>query len=167
VELNDFNCGLKAYRNIVVKNIEVSGEMHRYIPVLAKWAGFKKVTEKPVAHQARKYGVSKFGWERFVNGFLDLASIMFVGKYGKKPMHIFGLWGIIVFFLGAILGVYLTIAKIAFHQYKMTDRPLFYMAIVCVIVGTQLFLAGFIGELIARSSHDRNHYNIDSKVGLD
>ena len=167
VKLHDMNCGLKIYTKKVVKSIEVYGEMHRYIPVLAKWAGFKKVTEKPVAHQARKYGVSKFGWERFINGFLDLASIMFVGKYGKKPMHIFGLWGIIVFFLGSILGVYLTIAKIAFHQYKMTDRPLFYMAIVCVIVGTQLFLAGFIGELIARSSHDRNHYNIDSKVGLD
>lgn len=167
VKLHDMNCGLKIYTKKVIKSIEVYGEMHRYIPVLAKWAGFKKVTEKPVAHQARKYGVSKFGWERFVNGFLDLASIMFVGKYGKKPMHIFGLWGLIVFFLGAILGVYLTIAKIAFHQYKMTDRPLFYMAIVCVILGTQLFLAGFIGELIARSSHDRNHYNIDSKIGLD
>lgn len=167
VKLHDMNCGLKIYRNKVIKSIEVYGEMHRYIPVLAKWAGFKKVTEKPVAHQARKYGVSKFGWERFVNGFLDLASIMFVGKYGKKPMHIFGFWGSIVFFIGALIGIYLTIAKFAFQQYKMTDRPLFYMAIVCIIVGTQLFLAGFLGELISRNSSDRNAYNIDSKIGLD
>ena len=167
VKLHDMNCGLKIYRNKVIKSIEVYGEMHRYIPVLAKWAGFKKVTEKPVAHQARKYGVSKFGWERFVNGFLDLASIMFVGKYGKKPMHIFGFWGSIVFFIGALIGIYLTIAKFAFLQYKMTERPLFYMAIVCIIVGTQLFLAGFLGELISRNSSDRNAYNIDSKIGLD
>jgi len=167
VKLHDMNCGLKIYRKKVIKAIEVYGEMHRYIPVLAKWAGFKKVTEKPVAHQARKYGVSKFGWERFINGFLDLASIMFVGKYGKKPMHIFGFWGIIVFFLGFIIGIYLTIAKIAFHQYNMTDRPLFYAAIVCVILGTQLFLAGFLGELISRNSHDRNTYNIDGKIGLE
>jgi len=167
VKLHDMNCGLKIYRNKVIKSIEVYGEMHRYIPVLAKWAGFKKVTEKPVAHQARKYGVSKFGWERFVNGFLDLASIMFVGKYGKKPMHIFGFWGSIVFFIGALIGIYLTIAKFAFQQYKMTDRPLFFMAIVCIIVGTQLFLAGFLGELISRNSSDRNAYNIDSKIGLD
>ncbi len=167
VKLHDMNCGLKIYRQKVVKSIEVYGEMHRYIPVLAKWAGFRKVTEKPVAHQARKYGVSKFGWERFINGFLDLASIMFVGKYGKKPMHIFGFWGIMVFFLGFVIGIYLAIAKIAFQQYNMTDRPLFYVAIVCVIVGSQLFLAGFIGELIARSANDRNHYHIDCKIGLE
>ena len=167
VKLHDMNCGLKIYRKKVVKSIEVYGEMHRYIPVIAKWAGFRNISEKPVNHQARKYGVSKFGWERFVNGFLDLASIMFVGKYGKKPMHIFGFWGSIVFFIGFIIGIYLTIAKIAFHQYKMTDRPLFYMGIVCIIMGTQLFLAGFLGELIARNASDRNHYNIDTTIGLD
>jgi glycosyltransferase involved in cell wall biosynthesis len=167
VKLHDMNCGLKIYRKKVIKTIEVYGEMHRYIPVLAKWAGFKKVTEKPVAHQARKYGVSKFGWERFVNGFLDLASIMFVGKYGKKPMHIFGLWGSIVFFIGFIISIYLVVAKIAFQQYKMTERPLFYAAIVCIIVGTQLFLAGFLGELISRNSSDRNQYNIDNSLGID
>jgi glycosyltransferase involved in cell wall biosynthesis len=167
VKLHDMNCGLKIYRQRVIKSIEVYGEMHRYIPVLAKWAGFRKVTEKPVAHQARKYGVSKFGLERFINGFLDLASIMFVGKYAKKPMHIFGFWGMIVFFIGFVIGIYLTIAKIAFHQYKMTDRPLFYMGIVCLIIGSQLFLAGFLGELISRNAADRNHYNIQSKIGLD
>ncbi|MBK7763172.1 MAG: glycosyltransferase family 2 protein [Bacteroidetes bacterium] len=166
VKLHDMNCGLKIYRNKVIKSVEVYGEMHRYIPVLAKWAGFKKISEKPVIHQARKYGVSKFGWERFVNGFLDLASIMFVGKYGKKPMHIFGFWGSIVFLLGFAIGAYLTIAKFAFQQYKMTERPIFYLGIVCVILGTQLFLAGFIGELISRNAADRNHYHIDEKLGL-
>lgn len=167
VKLHDMNCGLKIYRNKVVKCIEVYGEMHRYIPVLAKWAGFKKITEKPVAHQARKYGVSKFGWERFVNGFLDLASILFVGKYGKKPMHIFGLWGTIVFLIGAAIWIYLAIAKFAFMQYKMTDRPLFYVGIISLVIGTQLFLAGFLGELIARNSNDRNTYNIADKIGID
>ena len=167
IKLHDMNCGLKIYRSKVVKSIEVYGEMHRYIPVLAKWAGFKKITEKPVAHQARKYGVSKFGWERFVNGFLDLASIMFVGKYGKKPMHIFGLWGSIVFMVGAAIWIYLAIAKFAFMQYKMTDRPLFYVGIISIVIGTQLFLAGFLGELISRNSHDRNTYNIAEKIGIE
>ncbi len=167
VKLHDMNCGLKIYRSKVVKCIEVYGEMHRYIPVLAKWAGFKRITEKPVAHQARKYGVSKFGWERFVNGFLDLASIMFVGKYGKKPMHIFGLWGTIVFLVGAAIWIYLAIAKFAFMQYKMTERPLFYVGIISLVIGTQLFLAGFLGELIARNSNDRNTYNIADKIGID
>nr|MBP6314809.1 glycosyltransferase family 2 protein [Chitinophagaceae bacterium] len=167
IKLHDMNCGLKIYRSKVVKSIEVYGEMHRYIPVLAKWAGFKRITEKPVAHQARKYGVSKFGWERFVNGFLDLASIMFVGKYGKKPMHIFGLWGSIVFMVGAAIWIYLAIAKFAFMQYKMTDRPLFYVGIISIVIGTQLFLAGFLGELISRNSHDRNTYNIAEKIGIE
>ncbi len=167
VKLHDMNCGLKIYRKKVIKTIEVYGEMRRYIPVLAKWAGFKKVTEKPVAHQARKYGVSKFGWERFVNGLLDLASIMFVGKYAKKPMHIFGFWGLIVFFIGACIWIYLGIAKFAFKQYLMTERPLFYVGITSIIVGTQLFLAGFIGELISRNAHDRNNYNVDEKVGIE
>ncbi|MBL7765039.1 MAG: glycosyltransferase family 2 protein [Chitinophagaceae bacterium] len=166
VKLHDMNCGLKIYRRKVVQSIEVYGEMHRYIPVLAKWAGFRKITEKPVVHQARKYGVSKFGWERFVNGFLDLASILFIGKYGKKPMHVFGLWGSIVFLLGAGIWIYLAIAKFAFMQYKMTERPLFYVGIISLVIGTQLFLAGFLGELITRNSADRNHYNIDEKIGF-
>ncbi len=167
VKLHDMNCGLKIYRKKVIKCIEVYGEMHRYIPVLAKWAGFRNITEKPVSHQARKYGVSKFGWERFVNGFLDLASILFVGKYGKKPMHIFGLWGTIVFLGGAAIWIYLGIAKFAFQQYNMTDRPLFYVGIISLVIGTQLFLAGFIGELISRNSHDRNFYLIEEKIGIE
>lgn len=166
VKLHDMNCGLKIYRSKVIKSIEVYGEMHRYIPVLAKWAGFKKITEKAVIHQARKYGVSKFGWERFINGFLDLASILFVGKYGKKPMHIFGLWGTIVFLIGALIWIYLGIEKFAFAKYNMTDRPLFYVGIISLVIGTQLFLAGFIGELISRNSSDRNFYHIEEKVGL-
>lgn len=166
VKLHDMNCGLKIYRSKVIKSIEVYGEMHRYIPVLAKWAGFKKITEKAVIHQARKYGVSKFGWERFINGFLDLASILFVGKYGKKPMHIFGLWGTIVFLIGALIWIYLGIEKFAFSKYNMTDRPLFYVGIISLVIGTQLFLAGFIGELISRNSSDRNFYHIEEKAGL-
>lgn len=166
VKLHDMNCGLKIYRKKVVKCIEVYGEMHRYIPVLAKWAGFRRIGEKPVAHQARKYGVSKFGWERFINGFLDLASILFVGKYGKKPMHIFGLWGTLVFLAGAAIWTYLFVAKFAFQQYKMTERPLFYVGIISLVIGTQLFLAGFLGELISRNAHDRNAYLIDEKMGL-
>jgi glycosyltransferase involved in cell wall biosynthesis len=167
VKLHDMNCGLKIYRKKVIKSIEVYSEMHRYIPVLAKWAGFKKITEKPVAHQARKYGVSKFGWERFVNGFLDLGSILFVGKYGKKPMHIFGLWGTIVFLIGAGIWIYLAIMKFAFMQYKMTERPLFFLGIISLVIGTQLFLAGFLGELIVRNANDRNHYLIDEKLGME
>jgi glycosyltransferase involved in cell wall biosynthesis len=166
IKLHDFNCGLKAYKNKVVKSVEVYGEMHRYIPVLAKWAGFKKIGEKVVEHRARKYGVTKFGWSRFVNGFLDLASIMFMGKFGKKPMHIFGLWGSIVFFLGMCIWIYLFVAKIFFSQFNMTDRPLFYIGIISIVIGTQLFLAGFLGELIARNSHDRNSYLIERKIGL-
>ncbi len=167
VKLHDMNCGLKIYRKKVIKSIEVYSEMHRYIPVLAKWAGFKKITEKPVAHQARKYGVSKFGWERFVNGFLDLGSILFVGKYGKKPMHIFGLWGTIVFLIGAGIWIYLAIMKFAFMQYKMTERPLFFLGIISLVIGTQLFLAGFLGELIVRNANDRNNYLIDEKLGME
>lgn len=167
VKLHDMNCGLKIYRKKVVKSIEVYSEMHRYIPVLAKWAGFRRIAEKPVLHQARKYGVSKFGWERFVNGFLDLASILFVGKYGKKPMHFFGLWGTLVFLLGAGIWIYLAIMKFAFMQYKMTERPLFYLGIISLVIGTQLFLAGFLGELITRNASDRNHYLIDEKLGLE
>lgn len=164
--LHDFNCGLKSYRRKVVKSIEVYGEMHRYIPILAKWAGFRKIGEKVVEHRARKFGVTKFGWERFVNGFLDLFSIMFVGKFGKRPMHFFGLWGTIVFLTGFAIWAYLFIAKFAFQQYNMTDRPLFYIGIISLVIGVQLFLAGFLGELIARNSSERNSYLIEGKVGL-
>jgi glycosyltransferase involved in cell wall biosynthesis len=166
IQLNDFNCGLKAYKKKVVKSVEVYGEMHRYIPILAKWAGFKKIGEKVVEHRARKYGVTKFGWERFVNGFLDLFSIMFVGKFGKRPMHFFGLWGSIVFFIGTCIWIYLGIAKFAFAKYNMTDRPLFYVGIISILIGIQLFLAGFLGELIARNSTERNSYLIEEKLGV-
>lgn len=166
IKLHDFNCGLKAYKKKVVKSIEVYGEMHRYIPILARWAGFRKITEKVVEHRARKFGVTKFGWERFINGFLDLFSIMFVGKFGKRPMHFFGLWGSVVFFFGLVIWTYLFVAKFAFLKYNMTDRPLFYVGIISLVVGTQLFLAGFLGELIARNSSERNSYLIEQKTGL-
>ena len=167
IRLHDFNCGLKSYKKRVVKSIEVYGEMHRYIPVLAKWAGFTKIGEKVVEHRPRKYGVTKFGWSRFVNGFLDLASIMFMGKFGKKPMHIFGLWGSIVLLIGLFIWIYLFIAKIFFAQFNMTDRPLFYVGIISIVIGTQLFLSGFLGEMIARNSSDRNFYLVERKIGLD
>jgi glycosyltransferase involved in cell wall biosynthesis len=166
IKLHDFNCGLKAYRKKVVKSIEVYGEMHRYIPILAKWAGFRKIGEKVVEHRARKFGVTKFGWERFVNGFLDLFSSMFVGKFGKRPMHFFGLWGSIVFFLGLVIWTYLFVAKFAFLKYNMTDRPIFYVGVISLVIGTQLFLAGFLGELISRNSAERNSYLIEEKIGL-
>ncbi|MEO6489475.1 MAG: glycosyltransferase family 2 protein [Ferruginibacter sp.] len=166
IKLHDFNCGLKAYRKKVVKNIEVYGEMHRYVPVLAKWAGFKKITEKVVEHRARKYGITKFGWTRFVNGFLDLMTIFFVGKFGKKPMHFFGLWGTAFFMFGFFVFIYLSISKLLFDITGMTQRPLFFFAILAMIIGTQLFLAGFTGELIARNSPERNNYLIEEKLGL-
>jgi len=166
IKLNDFNCGLKAYKYKVVKSIEVYGEMHRYVPVLAKWAGFRKVGEKVVEHRARKYGVTKFGWDRFINGFLDLMSIFFVGKFGKRPMHFFGLWGTVSFMFGLLVFIYLTISKFFFDVTGMTQRPLFFFAILAMIIGTQLFLSGFIGELIARNSPERNHYLIEQKLGL-
>ncbi|MBC7937149.1 MAG: glycosyltransferase family 2 protein [Rhizobacter sp.] len=166
IKLHDFNCGLKAYRKKVVKSIEVYGEMHRYIPILAKWAGFRKIGEKVVEHRPRKFGVTKFGWERFVNGFLDLFSIMFVGKFGKRPMHFFGLWGSVVFFTGFVIWAYLFIAKFAFQKYNMTDRPLFYIGVISLVIGVQMFLAGFLGELIARNSSERNTYLIEEKTGL-
>ena len=166
IKLHDFNCGLKSYSKKVVKSIEVYGEMHRYVPVLAKWAGFRKIGEKVVEHRARKYGVTKFGWSRFVNGFLDLMTIFFVGKFGKRPMHFFGLWGSISFFLGLAIFTYLTISKFFFDQTGLTQRPLFFFAIMIMIIGTQLFLAGFIGELISRNSAERNSYLIEEKLGL-
>lgn len=166
IQLNDFNCGLKAYSRDVIKNIEVYGEMHRYIPVLAKWAGFKRIGEKEVEHRARKYGVSKFGWERFVNGFLDLTTIMFIGKFGKKPMQFFGLLGTLSFLFGFFSSLYLIGSKLLDPAFALTNRPLFYIALAVMIIGTQLFLAGFIAELISRSASDRNSYNIDSKLGF-
>ncbi len=166
IKLNDFNCGLKAYRKKVVKSIEVYGEMHRYIPILAKWAGFRRIGEKVVEHRARQFGITKFGWERFVNGFLDLFSIMFVGKFGKRPMHFFGLWGTLSFILGFGIFTYLTISKFFFDTTGMTQRPLFFFALFIMTIGVQLFLAGFIGELIARNSTERNSYLIEQKMGL-
>lgn len=166
IKLHDFNCGLKSYSRKVVKSIEVYGEMHRYVPILAKWAGFRKIGEKVVEHRARKYGVTKFGWNRFVNGFLDLMTIFFVGKFGKRPMHFFGLWGTLSFLFGLTVFTYLTISKFFFDQTGLTQRPLFFFAILAMIIGTQLFLAGFIGELISRNSPERNNYLIEEKTGL-
>jgi len=165
IQLNDFNCGLKAYSHNVIKNIEVYGEMHRYIPVIAKTAGFAKIGEKAVQHRARKYGTTKFGWERFINGLLDLLSIYFVGKFGKRPMHFFGLIGTISFIAGFGIMFYLAIAKFVFMEYKMTERPIFYFGILAMIMGVQLFLAGFLGELISRNSNDRNSYQLSEKAG--
>ncbi|MBS1621486.1 MAG: glycosyltransferase family 2 protein [Bacteroidetes bacterium] len=166
IKLHDFNCGLKAYRNKVVKSIEVYGEMHRYIPVLAKWSGFKKIGEKVVEHRARKYGKSKFGWRRFVNGFLDLMSITFVGKFSKRPMHFFGLWGTIFFLLGLGISLFLIISKIIDFNYGLTNKPGFYLALTALIIGMQLFLAGFLGELISRNAPGRNAYMIEKKLGI-
>lgn len=166
IKLHDFNCGLKAYKNRTVKGIEVYGEMHRYIPVLAKWAGFKKIGEKVVEHRARKYGKSKFGWRRFVNGFLDLLSITFVGKFSKRPMHFFGLWGTLFFLAGLGISVYLVVNKIMDNHFTLTNRPGFFLALTSLIIGMQLFLAGFIGELISRNSLSRNSYIIEKKTGL-
>lgn len=166
IKLHDFNCGLKAYRKKLVKSIEVYGEMHRYIPVLAKWAGFRKIGEKVVEHRPRKYGVTKFGWERFVNGFLDLMSIVFVGKFSKRPMHFFGLWGTIFFIAGLLITLYLIISKIINPAVALTNRPGFYLALTSIIIGMQLFLAGFISELIARNAPGRNHYLVDEKLGV-
>ncbi len=164
IYLHDFNCGLKAYKSKVVKCIEVYGEMHRYIPLLAKWAGFKKFGEKVVEHRPRKYGTTKFGWNRFVNGFLDLMSIVFVGKFRKNPMHFFGLWGTMSFAFGLIVSIYLTITKFFFDKTGLTQRPLFFFAIFAMIIGTQLFLAGFLGELVARNGPERNNYLIEEKI---
>jgi glycosyltransferase involved in cell wall biosynthesis len=167
IKLHDFNCGLKAYRKKVVKSIEVYGEMHRYIPVLAKWAGFKKVGEKVVEHRARKYGITKFGWDRFINGFLDLISIMFVGKFSKRPMHFFGLWGTLFFVVGLGITLYLIISKIIDPaNFALTNRPGFYLALASLVIGMQLFLAGFVSELVSRNAPGRNSYLIEDKIGL-
>ena len=166
IKLHDFNCGLKAYRNRVVKGIEIYGEMHRQIPVLAKWAGFTKIGEKVVEHRPRKYGVSKFGFERFINGFLDLLSVTFVGKFSKKPMHFFGLWGTVFFAAGMFISLYLIVSKIINVNLPLTNRPIFYMGLTSLIIGMQLFLAGFLGELISRNAPGRNTYVIEKKAGL-
>jgi len=168
--LHDFNCGLKAYRRDVVKSIEVYGEMHRYIPVIAKWAGFKKIGEQVVEHRARKYGTTKFGFSRFINGFLDLLSIFFVGKFAKRPMHFFGSLGVISFITGTLIALWIIGQKlyhIAYHiRYtrEVTDQPLFYIALVAIVVGFQLFLTGFIAELVSRNAPERNNYQIEKTL---
>jgi glycosyltransferase involved in cell wall biosynthesis len=167
IQLNDFNCGLKAYKNKVVKSIEVYGEMHRYIPILAKGSGYKKIGEKVVEHRARKYGVTKFGWQRFVNGFLDLATILFLNKFGKRPMQFFGLLGTLFFVIGFVASIYLVLAKFASQDFSLTNRPAFYIALTTMVIGMQLFLTGFVAELVARNATERNVYLIASKIGLD
>ena len=167
--LHDFNCGLKAYKSVVIKNIEVYNDMHRYIPYLAKIAGFHKIGEKVVQHQARKYGTTKFGLNRFVNGYLDLITLWFTSKFGKKPMHFFGLWGSVMFFIGFIALVFvLTMKLISMFSGDLrplvTNSPYFYISLTAMILGTQMFLAGFIGELISRNSSNRNNYKIESEI---
>ena len=171
VALNDFNCGLKAYKNVVVKNIEVSGEMHRYIPVLAKNAGFGKIGEKAVQHQARKYGQTKFGMERFINGFLDLITIWFLSRFGKRPMHLFGAMGSLMFIIGFMLAGYIGVSKL-YHMYNdmryslVTNNPWFYIALTSMLLGTQLFLAGFLGEIILRTKNNEERYKVSSEVNF-
>lgn len=171
IHLHDFNCGLKAYRNEVIKSIEVYGEMHRYIPVIAKWAGYHKIGEKAVKHQERKFGTTKFGMSRFVRGPLDLLSISFVSSFGKRPMHLFGGLGLLVFFIGFVLTVYLGMEKLYYISAHVrapliTDRPWFYLALAAMVIGVQLFLAGFLAEMVARSAPDRNAYEISGRVGM-
>jgi glycosyltransferase involved in cell wall biosynthesis len=167
IKLHDFNCGLKAYKSEVVKSIEVHGDMHRYIPFLSKWAGFKKIGEKVVIHQKRKYGKTKYGLDRFYKGYLDLLTISFTMRFGKRPMHFFGLWGTLIFAGGFIIAGYLAYAKYFMHSFKMTDRPLFYFGMLAMVLGTQLFVAGFLGEMISRTSPDRNNYLVEKKSGIE
>lgn len=167
IKLHDFNCGLKAYKYDVIKNIEVYGEMHRYIPVIAKWSGFTHIGEKIVKHQARKFGKSKFGFERMTNGFLDILSIMFVGKFGKRPMHFFGTLGVLFFIVGFGILVYLSILKIFKDIIKISDRPIFFFGILTLIIGSQLFLTGFLAEMISRNSIHRNKYRIADTIDVD
>jgi hypothetical protein len=171
IYLHDFNCGLKAYKNDVIKSIEVYGEMHRYIPVIAKRAGFGKIGEKVVKHQARKFGESKFGLNRFINGPLDLLSIIFVSRFGRKPMHIFGLIGMVIFGVGFFSAAFVGAEKLYYIQHEVkarlvTDSPFFFFGLTCMILGTQLFLAGFLAELISRNNPERNIYLERSRVGL-
>lgn len=166
IKLHDFNCGLKAYRRELVQSIEVYGEMHRYIPVIAKWAGFTKIGEKVVMHQERKYGKTKFGLERFIRGFLDLLSITFVTRFGKRPMHFFGTLGTLFFLGGGIISLWIIIEKIfGIARRDVVDQPLFYLALLAMVVGVQLFLSGFLAEMISRSSHDRNNYIVNMRIG--
>lgn len=167
IKLHDFNCGLKAYKNEVVKNIEVYGEMHRYIPVIAKWAGFRRIGEKVVVHQPRKFGYSKFGWERMLNGFLDIMSIMFVGKFAKRPMHFFGTLGVLFFFVGFGILAYLSFLKISMDIVRISERPVFFFGIVTLIIGAQLFLTGFLAEMISRNAPNRNQYKVAERIGLE
>jgi glycosyltransferase involved in cell wall biosynthesis len=166
IKLHDFNCGLKAYKNDVVKSIEVYGEMHRYIPVIAKWAGFSRIGEKVVVHRKRKYGKTKYGLDRFFKGYLDLLSINFTARFGKRPMHFFGLLGSLLFLGGFIIAGYLAYAKFFFQAFKMTERPLFFFGLLAMILGTQLFVAGFLGEMISRTAADKNQYLVEKKLGL-
>jgi glycosyltransferase involved in cell wall biosynthesis len=166
IKLHDFNCGLKAYKSDVVKSIEVSGEMHRQIPMLAKWAGFTKIGEKIVEHRARKYGYSKYGMSRIITGFLDLLSLTFVGRFGKRPMHFFGTLGTLSFFVGFLTLIYLTFEKFFYNEYGMAERPLFFLGIVMLIIGTQLFVTGFLAELVIRNAPDRNNYQISKRIGV-
>jgi len=169
IYLHDFNCGLKSYKNTVVKSVEVHGEMHRYIPVLAKWAGFSNITEQVVEHQSRKYGVTKFGVERFVNGFLDLITITFVSRFGKKPMHFFGVLGTLMFMIGFGLFTYITGGKLyamfaTIPAKNIADMSGFYIALTAMLIGVQLFLAGFIAEMVSRNAYDRNNYQVEKEV---
>lgn len=166
IKLHDFNCGLKAYRNAVVKSIEVYGDMHRYIPFLAKWAGFRKIGEKVVLHQKRKFGKTKFGLDRFYKGYLDLLTISFMSRFVKRPMHFFGLWGSLLFMAGFFIAIYLAYEKFFHQAFKMTERPLFFFGLLAMIMGTQLFVAGFLGELVSRNSADRNNYLVETKAGF-
>jgi glycosyltransferase involved in cell wall biosynthesis len=167
IPLHDFNCGLKAYSHDLVKNLEVHGEMHRYIPVIAKWAGYKKIGEKVVQHRERKYGRTKFGISRFVKGYLDLLSITFVSKFGKRPMHLFGALGSLLFFLGFIIAGYLAYAKFFMAAYRMTERPLFYFGLLAMILGTQLFLTGFLAELISLQTREKQSYHIKETINFN
>lgn len=169
VRLHDFNCGLKAYKNEVVKTIEVSGEMHRYIPVLAKSAGFSKIDEKVVQHQARKYGKTKFGMDRFINGFLDLITIWFVSKFGRRPMHLFGALGVLMFTIGFGFAIYLGVDKLFLNPYGrlLTDRPQFFISLISMVMGSQLFLAGFLGEIMVRSRKNETRYTISENINID
>jgi glycosyltransferase involved in cell wall biosynthesis len=167
IRLHDFNCGLKAYRNNVIKSIEVYGEMHRYIPFLAKWAGFSKIGEKVVKHQKRKFGKTKYGLDRFYKGYLDLLTITFTSRFGKRPMHFFGLWGSLIFLAGFVIAGYLAYDKYINLSFKMTERPLFYFGLLAMVIGTQLFVAGFLGELVSRNSADRNQYLIEKSLGIE
>jgi glycosyltransferase involved in cell wall biosynthesis len=166
IKLHDMNCGLKAYKNEVVKNVEVYGEMHRYIPVIAKWAGYKKIGEKVVEHRKRKYGVTKFGIDRFIKGYLDLLTINFVSRFAQRPMHFFGAMGSLLFFAGFVIAGYLAFAKFFLEVYKMTDRPLFYFGLLAMILGTMLFLTGFLADMIVRNSPGRGTYNIKSRINI-